>query len=333
MRRMDMIKFGIIGTSWISSEFIKASQDILEVEVTSVYSRNEETGQKFAKENNINDVFVDYEQMLMSNKIDAVYIGSPNAMHFEQALLAIKKGKHVICEKAITSNLKELDILIEKAKEYNVLLIEAVKSLSMPIFEKIKKNKDEIGPIRQVVFNFCQYSSKYNAYKKGEIPNIFNPEFSAGALMDIGVYCVYPCVALFGTPKSIKSQVTRLESGVDGAGSIILAYEGFEVTLIYSKINASFIASEIMGEEGSLIIHRISSPDKLERVKGNGEEIQDITPKRQYMPMYYEIKEFVETLKSEKRESKIYSYELMREVMTVLEAVRRENGIVFPADN
>lgn len=328
-----MIKFGIVGTSWIAAEFVKAARDIVEVEVTSVYSRNQVTGEEFATANHIKDVFSDYEDMLMSSEVDAVYIGSPNALHFSQALLAIEKGKHVICEKAITSNLKELNILIEKASKQGVLLIEAMKSLSMPIFEEIQKNIDQIGPIRQAVFNFCQYSSKYDAYKKGELPNIFNPKFSAGALMDIGVYCVYPCISLFGVPKSIKSQVTKLESGVDGAGSIILGYESFQVTLIYSKINASFVPSEIMGEEGSLIIHHISSPDKLEKVIGKGEEIKDITPAREYMPMYYEIKEFVDTLNRGQRESKIYSHELMREVMAVLDQVRRENGIVFPADH
>ncbi|MGL6174972.1 MAG: Gfo/Idh/MocA family protein [Cellulosilyticaceae bacterium] len=327
-----MIRFGVVGTNWISNEFIKAVENLEDCEVTSIYSRKLETGKKFAEENKLQYYYTSYEEMLASEEVDAVYIGSPNALHFEQSLAAIQKKKHVICEKAITSNVKELKQLIEEAKKYEVVIVEALKSLSMPIFEPLKAEIENIGTIRKVFLNFCQYSSKYDKYKNGELPNIFNPKFSAGGLMDIGIYCIYPCVALFGIPKSIRSQVTMLESGVDGGGTIVFEYDGFEATLIYSKINDSYIPNEIMGEEGSLIIHRISSPERLEKVTKKDKIITNITPSMEQIPMYYEVKEFVETIKKGKIESYIYTHELMLQVMELLEKIRKDNGIIFPAD-
>ncbi|MHC1747829.1 MAG: Gfo/Idh/MocA family protein [Cellulosilyticaceae bacterium] len=327
-----MIRFGIIGTSWISAEFASVCKLIPEVELTAVYSRNDESGKKFAEENNILDVFTDYDVMLQGDYIDAVYIASPNAMHFQQALLALNAKKHVICEKAITSNLKELNVLIEAANANNVILLEAVKCLAMPTYHRLKENLVKIGPIRKVFFNFCQYSSKYNAYLDGEVPNIFNPVFSAGALMDIGIYCIYPCIDLFGMPKGIKSQVNKLRTGVDGSGSILMNYEGFGAVMMYSKINASLLPSEIMGENGSILIDHISKPMEI-TLNLTGQEPIQIGFETEYEPMYYEVKEFVDAIMQNRLNVHYYNHALSQNVMHILDSIRQANHIVFPADN
>jgi len=81
--------------------------------------------------------------------------------------------------------------------------MEALKTTFLPNFIAIKDNLHKIGRIRRVINIFCQYSSRYDAYKQGNLPNIFNPTFSTGSLMDIGIYCVYPVICLFGKPKEV----------------------------------------------------------------------------------------------------------------------------------
>ena len=70
------------------------------------------------------------------------------------------------------------------------------------------------GTIRRISFQYAKYSSRYDKFKEGIIENAFNPAFSNGALMDIGVYCVHPLVRLFGMPKKIIADSLLLSNGV-----------------------------------------------------------------------------------------------------------------------
>ncbi|MCQ4762299.1 oxidoreductase, partial [Alistipes onderdonkii] len=99
-----------------------------------------------------------------------------------------------------------------------------------------------------------QYSSRYDKFRQGIVLNAFNPELSNGAMMDIGVYTVYPMVALFGRPLEVEAQGIVLSSGADGQGAINFRYEGMNATVLYSKIANSSLPSEIQGEEGNLLL-------------------------------------------------------------------------------
>lgn len=327
-----MIRFGVVGTNWISEEFIRVCEGIEDIVVTSVYSRTLETGKAFADKNHIDHVFTTYKSFLEDGKIDAIYIGSPNAMHFEHGKLALEAGKHVLCEKPITSHKRELDELIRLAKTNKLLLMEAVKIIAMPTYAVLKEHLKEIGAIRQVYFHYCQYSSRYDAYKRGELPNIFNPDFSTGSLMDLGIYSLYPCIDLFGLPKTVESKAYLLESGVDGNGSILFDYGTFQAVLVHSKINDSSLPCEIMGEEGSLQIDYISRPSCITLFK-KGEEPKVLNEPLAYEAMQYEVEAFVTALKSGKNESELYSYKLSSEVMQMLDTIRSQCGIHFKADN
>lgn len=243
----------------------------------------------------------------------------------------MKNRVHTICEKPITSNLNELTKLIKLSRMTNTALMEAIIPISMPSYKSIKENLCKIGEIRNVIFSFCQYSSKYDLYLNGETPNIFNPKFSTGALMDIGIYCVYPAIDLFGIPQNIKSSATYLKNEVDGSGVSILSYENFNVTIVYSKIHNSHIKSEIMGEEGSIVIDYISKPNKVELYKNNGDR-EILFDSNNKLNMYYESKEFINTVENKKIESEINSHELSINVMKTLDAIRQKLNIEFDAD-
>ncbi len=325
------IRLGVVGTGPIVKSFIAACKAIPEIKIHAVYSRTKESGGMFAEAMGIPHLFTQYEDMLKGDLIDAVYIASPNACHYEHAKKALLYSKHVLCEKPFTSNIKELNLLIQLAKEKNLLMMEAMKSLAMPAYTILKDNLNKIGPVRKVLFNFCQYSSKYPAYLRGESPNIFSLKLSTGALMDIGVYCVYPCIDLFGMPKALKGTAHKLDNGIDGSGTLLLEYESHEAVLTYSKINSSTLGSEIMGEAGSLFVDFISSPKKVE-LRLNGREPVQLTKALEHEPMYYEAREFVDTILAEKHESQIYRYELAQNVMQMLDAMRSQIQLVFEAD-
>lgn len=326
-----MKKFAIIGTNWITEEFIKAAKEVPDFSLKAVYSRTEEKAKEFAAKVGAELTFTNLEEMAKSDEIDAVYIASPNSFHAEQAILLMNHGKHVICEKPMASNTKEVQAMIEAAQQNNVVLMEAMKTTLLPNFQAIRKHIHKIGKIRRYFASYCQYSSRYDAYKQGTVLNAFNPKFSNGSLMDLGVYCLYPMVVLFGKPLNVKANSVKLETGVDGEGSVILDYGEMDAVVQYSKISNSYIPAEIQGEEGSIIIDAIHTPQKVE-IRYRDGRIEDITETQDHHPMYYEAKEFIELIQNGKQQSEINSHQHSLTTIEIIEKARKQTGIVFPAD-
>ena len=326
-----MIRFATIGTNWITEAFIEAARKVEDFALTAVYSRTEEKAKEFAKKTGAERTFTNLEELAKSKDIDAVYIASPNSLHAEQAILLMNHGKHVLCEKPMASNTKEVRAMIDAARRNDVVLMEAMKSTLLPNFQAIREHLHKIGKIRRYFASYCQYSSRYDAYKQGTILNAFNPAFSNGSLMDIGVYCIYPMVVLFGKPHRLQANSLKLDSGVDGEGSIIFDYGDMDAVVMYSKITNSYLPSEIQGEEGSILIDAIHTPTKVE-IRYRDGRTEDITVPQEQPPMYYEAKEFIELIKSGKRESSINSHDHSLTTIELIEQARKQTGIIFPAD-
>lgn len=325
------ISFGVIGTNFITDRFIAAGSLLSQFKVTAVCSRQLETAQQFADKHQITYSFTDIDEMLDSGHIQALYIAAPTSLHAHYAKIALAKGIHVLCEKPVTSNSAELRELIALAKQHNVLFMEAMKSSFMPAYRQAAQYIGEIGQVRRFFASFCQYSSRYDAYKAGNVMNAFKPDYSNGALMDIGVYCIYPAVMLFGKPNAVKASAYMLESGVDGEGSIILQYDHMDAVLMYSKITNSSLPLEIQGEDGNLILNRVSDPDEIHFVPRGGESKNISLPTVEH-DMYYEIAEFIHLLEAGKTESSINSFENSLITMEIMDEARKQIGLVFPAD-
>ncbi|WP_082865644.1 Gfo/Idh/MocA family protein [Paenibacillus crassostreae] len=325
------MRFGIIGTNWITERFIQAGMESDQFEIGAVYSRTEEQGRTFASKFDIPLVFTDLEEMVANDLLDAVYIASPNSLHAQQAICCMNYGKHVLCEKPISSNVRELRMMIETAQTKDVLLMEAMKSTLMPSFTIMKNNLYKIGRVRRYFASFCRYSSSYDELQQGAIPNTFNPTYSSGSLMDLGVYCIYPLVSLFGKPNTIESISVLLSSGTDGEGSMVLGYNKMDAIISHSKITDSYLPAEIQGENGTMIIDRISSPQNVKIHYRDG-TIEDLTIPPVHNPMYYEIQEFIDLLECGKRKSSINSFTNSLMVAEIMDEARRQGGIHYPAD-
>lgn len=326
-----MVRFGIIGTNWITESFIQAASKIEDFSLTAVYSRTSEKAGEFADKYGATHTYTDLNEFASSPEFDAVYIASPNSLHASQAILCMQNGKHVLCEKPIASNTDEVSQMIAAAKEHHVVLMEALKTTQLPNFLAIKENLHKIGKVRRYFASYCQYSSRYDKYKEGSVLNAFKPEFSNGSLMDIGIYCVYPAVALFGEPKEVKASSYMLESGVDGEGSILLTYDDMDAVIMYSKITNSYVPSEIQGENGSIIIDKIHTPESV-KIQYKDGTIEDITREQESESMYYEAKEFISLVSQNKQQSELNSHQNSIMTATILEKARKQIGLVYPAD-
>ena len=257
------LKFGIIGTNFISSDFCEAALLVPEVELYAVYSRKQATGDAFARKHGISRVYTNYDAFLDCG-LDAVYVASPNFIHCGQTLKALDQGKHVLCEKIMAVNEKEVQSMIDCAREKGRILLEAMRPDFDPAYELIEQTLPRLGRLSRATFEFCQYSSRYDRYLEGELPNAFNPGLCNAAVMDIGVYCIHSLVRLFGMPKQIKSCSTKLANGFEGSGAVLMQYDNMVAEAIYSKTAVSVTPSVIQGEKGSLLMDYVSRPETLE---------------------------------------------------------------------
>ncbi|WP_163098966.1 Gfo/Idh/MocA family protein [Peribacillus alkalitolerans] len=326
-----MVRFGVIGTNWITERLLEAAIEVEGFELAAVYSRTREKAEVFANQYGVSQIYTNLLDMATSQEIDAVYIATPNSYHAEQAILFLQNGKHVLCEKPLAANANEVSRMIQVAKENDVLLMEAMISTFLPNFKVIQANIHKLGPIRKYFASYCQYSSRYDKYKEGIVLNAFNPEFANGSLMDLGIYCLYPLIALFGEPRDVEATSVMLESGVDGEGSVLLKYDDKEAVVMYSKITNSYLPSEIQGEKGVMVIDKIHRAEKVE-IRYNDGTVEELTVDQPHPHMYYEMKEFIDLIHQGKSESKINSYENSYLTMNVMDKTRKKIGLIYPSD-
>ncbi len=324
-----MIGFATIGTNFVVEWFLEAAKKCPELHYLLAYSRSGGTAKAFAGKHGADGFCTTLEEIAENGNILAVYIASPNSLHFEQARILLGAGKHVLCEKTITSNQRELEILLVLAKEKGVTLLEAMRPVFDPGFCLIRDSLPKLGRIRRVTFQYGKYSSRYDRFKQGVLENAFNPAFSNGALTDIGVYCIHSLVRLLGMPRRILADGIFLNNGVDGAGTILASYEGMQAELLYSKISDNRLPSQIQGEEGTLVLYELPSPFRIEYYSRKGEK-RILWQREEGMNMEYEAQEWVRVIRGEISPEEYNRCSLME--MQIIDEVKKQLGIIFPAD-
>lgn len=327
-KETDMIRFGMIGTGKIAEKFWQANRYGKDFELTAVYSRTLERARQFGFQKGQLQYFDDLEAFANSDCIDAVYVASPNCCHYEQVMTLLKAGKHVLCEKPMASNLEQAQEMFAEAEKQNLILLEGMRSIYAPSFQKMIPYMETLGTIRRATLQYCQYSSRYDNYKRGIVENAFKPELSNGALMDIGVYVVSCMIRLFGAPKAIKASGIKLHNGVDGAGTILMEYPDMIGEAIYSKITDSAMPSQIQGEDASMLVQEIENVKDLRIVRKG--VVQSIHFEQSDNILNYETQEFIKMIKTGMGWEK--SKEITLETMKVLDEARKQLHIVFPAD-
>ena len=338
---MKKIRFGVIGTNNITDWVIAGGKEDERFELVAVCSRTQERADEFAAKHGIPHTFTSVEEMATSPLIDAVYIATPNYMHARQSIVCMNCGKHVLCEKPFASNAREVKEMIEVARKNNVALMEAMISTLNPNFAVVKDKMEKLGTIRRYFASYCQYSSRYDKFKEGVIMNAFRPELSNGAVMDIGIYTIYPMVALFGRPNRIDAQGVVLHTGVDGQGAVNFSYDGMNATVLYSKIANSALPTEIEGEEGNLLLDKIHITKEVRfiprKATSQGKEQSyagmEIGVPLGHSEYYYEIAEFINLIEQGKKESHVNSLDNSLATMEIIDEIRRQLGVCYPADN
>jgi len=335
-----MIRFGLIGTGRITAWVLKGAIQDPRFKAVAVCSRSADSAQRFISEHpeafpDGGMVFTSVEEMASCPDIDAVYVGTPNATHHSYTMTCLRSGKHVLCEKPMGCSAREVEEMTEASRLGGKALMEAMIATLNPNFTAARARLGDIGDIRYISATYLQYSTKYDALKKGSVANSFNPQMGGGALEDIGVYTTYPIVAMFGMPQDVKCVRRCIPSDcgdVEVEGSAILKYPGMSASLAWSKTVDAHIPTEICGEEGSLLldsIHNAHSATLLPHAAPSGGRGPAADPVKlhdglQQDDYYYEFKEFLDVIERGDIESPINSHRVSLDNRRLMDIIKSQ---------
>jgi scyllo-inositol 2-dehydrogenase (NADP+) len=338
------MRFGIIGTGRISDWVLKGAVLDPRFEAAAVCSRTREKAQEFAAAHGIGKIYTDIDAIASDPDIDAVYIGTPNHTHHDLAIRCLNHGKHVLCEKPLASNALEVKEMMAAANANGVMLMEAMISTLTPNFRVAAQALKTLGTPRRFFSAYCQYSSRLDLLKRiisGEdcspVPSSLNPDCSGGALMDIGIYTIYPMVVLFGAPLSIKANVTTClvpvsggKKPVDLQGSVLFKYPEMEAVVTYSKIADSNLPTEIACDGGILTLDQIHIARRVwltprgipSSGRSSGPAATEISVPADDDAYLCEFREFIDTVQSGRRESSVNTLATSLAVAEILDEIK-----------
>ncbi|EHK2355509.1 Gfo/Idh/MocA family protein [Clostridium perfringens] len=320
---MKKLKWGILGPGNIARDFAQALNRV-NGEVYAVASRNKERAEKFARENNVKKAYGSYDEIIKDKDIDVVYIATPHSNHYEYIIKSLNNNKHVLCEKAITVNERELEEALKIAREKNLVLEEAMTLFHMPLYEKVIKkiNKEDLGKVNMVQVSFGSFK-EYD-----ENNRFFNLDLAGGALLDIGTYALsFARYFLSSMPEEILSTVKKAKTGVDEESGIILKTKEDEIATISLAFRSKMPKRGIVScDNGFITIDNFPRANKATINYLDG-AVEVIECGEEEKALDYEVIFMEERIKENKESNSI---DLTYDVTKIMNKVRKDWGIVYP---
>ena len=326
------MKIGIVGTGMIA-QMVGPNMASWGIEVTAVAGTPNTMDQinELADKLGAAGRYTDYHDLIADPEVDTVYVAVPNFLHYAVSEAALVAGKDVVCEKPLASNEVEAAKLAAIAKEHKRFLWEAVVTTRQPNFKMVRDELlAKIGTIKAVSVNYSQYSSRYDAFRAGEVLPAFDPAKAGGAIMDIGLYTLTYTIGLFGEPKR-ATYFANIERGIDTSGLVVMEYDGFTATNVCAKDSNGALGATIQGTDGW--IKTFSGANACGAVtlhlNDGTEEVIDRS-----LPIMWEgeFREFIAQQNAGDLEECYRQLDESLLVSRIQNTVRREAGVIFPAD-
>lgn len=314
------INWGIIGLGNIAHKFAK---DLLTVENANLYavaSRSLDKANKFAEQYNATKAYGSYDALAKDSNIDAVYIATPHVFHKENTLLCLEHNIAVLCEKPFAMNLQEVNVMIKKAKEKNVLLMEALWTYFLPHYQFVLKTLADktYGNILKLEADF---GFKSNHSKTSRV---WEKSLGGGSLLDIGIYPIFVALSTLEKPNTIDANATFTETGVDATCNIEFNYnENIKAFLESSFIEDTPTEAIFHCEKATIKINtQFHCPTTVTIAEQNGAE-KTIDFNYKTIGYNYEIEHFNNLLRMQKTESDIMTFQFSQQLIKTLDDVRK----------
>ncbi|QBQ07673.1 Gfo/Idh/MocA family oxidoreductase [Spiroplasma gladiatoris] len=320
-----MIKIGTIGTSNITKKFVKSAVNSESIKIVCCYSRNKQKAKDFILENNLNAKAVDSFNVLV-DEVDALYIASPNGLHYEQAKYFLSQQKHVLLEKPLALNYEQACELASVAEVNKVILMEAFRTAHLPQFKKLFELCSDTQPFL-ANFSITQYSSRMPNVKKGIYDSVFDEYLGKGSTYDLLIYPVELSIALFGPVKEVKSMRLTLPNNSGLNDLVIIRHKNnVLVNITCSKASKGSNYNEILSDNGTIDFIDNSHLKEINFTSLNNSKKTNIYTQNEEVDFFdYELKLFIKMIENNDYNVRNYLLDISCEAVKVLNWVEKNS--------
>jgi predicted dehydrogenase len=326
----DRLRWGILGTGWISTQM---TSDLLLTDhvVTAVGSRTQAAADAFAATHGIPNVHASYEALVADPEVDVIYVGTPHPYHYDNTVLALNAGKHVLLEKPFTLNADQAQKIVDLAASKKLVVLEAMWTRWMPHMIRIREllAAGALGELRSMIVDHDQKLPTDVTHR------IQNPDLGGGALLDLGIYPISFAWDVFGEPSSVYALSSPTPvTGVDQNDAIVLGYPSGAKAIINTVLDAAGPnTSVIVGTEARIAIDPVwYNPTSFSLIAPDGTVLERFDQKVPGRGMQFQADELERLVAAGEIAGTILPPTETVAIMGTLDEVRRQIGLKYPGE-
>ena len=323
----DGLNWAVLGTGVIANQMAQALVK-MDKSLYGVANRTHEKAVAFAEKYHVGKVYDRIADVFEDPEVDIVYLTAPHNTHYGFMKKALEHGKHLLVEKSITLNSRELNEMIALADEKGLVLAEAMTIWHMPLYKELWRivKSGELGRVQMITMNF-------GSFKEYDMNNrFFNMNLAGGAMLDIGVYALSIVRSFMDEqPENIVSQWKPSPTGSDEQASILLQNSlGQMATVALSMHSKQPKRAMISCEKGYIEIMEYPRADQAVITDAQTGKTREISSGDTEDALYYEMQDMEQAVK--KRDVSAMHLEYSRDVMDIMTRLRKDWGMKYPGE-
>jgi predicted dehydrogenase len=323
------VRWGILGTGFIAGLQVA---DLVGngFSVQAVGSRTAEAAERFAAEFAIGSAHGSYEDLVRDPDVDAVYISTPHPFHYENALLALNAGKHVLIEKPFAMNAWQARAIVDLAESKGLVALEAMWTRYLPHMVRIRElvRSGALGEVRTVIADHNQN------LPKDPLHRVNDPVLGGGALLDLGIYPVSFAFDVLGATVNVRALASMTSTGVDRQTAMIFEYGDGQQAMLHCALDtAGPNRASVIGTEGSIEIDPVwYTPTPFTRYDADGNLVERFEESVSGRGMQYQAWELERLVRAGATANDVLPARESVLVMATMDEVRRQIGLSYEAD-
>ncbi|MFT6896471.1 MAG: putative dehydrogenase [Paraglaciecola sp.] len=324
---MKSFNWGIIGPGSIADWFAEALAPSTRGQLYAVASRNMTKAQTFADKYSAPMAYGSYQDMLNDDKVDAVYIATPQSLHYQQAKMCLEAGKHVLIEKPLTINAAQSESLITLSQRKNLLLQEGLWSRFMPCFEQVQSwlDEDRIGELQYICSDIGFAFGHHQGHR------LHDPNLGGGALLDLGVYSITLSQYLLQEhPSKISAMSHFGNRQVDENTAVTMRYPSGRFSQFTCTIAAQASNTmTLMGSKGRIVLPYMFWNGNKVILQQENQQDEVIEFTHRVNGFEYQIEEAMNMIDKKQSCSDFMPHADSLAVMQTMDEIRRQIGLQF----
>jgi predicted dehydrogenase len=320
------IRWGILGCGHIAQKFASDINITERNVIQAAASRDGNKAAAFADKYKAKTSYGSYEDMVLDPEVDIVYVATPHMRHFEDSVMCLNAGKHVLCEKPVTVKYDEAVMIYRLANEKKLFFMEALWTCFHPAFRKALEwaESGKIGKVLQVSADFGIQSPVVYSNR------IYNPELAGGSLLDVGIYPAFLAMQFMNAPRCTAAEAVFSPTGIDSSCSWILKSDSGQLASLCSSVETvTPVLASVSGEKGRIVFDRMFFMDVgatletaagKERAEGSGEGFG----------YQQEVAHCADCLRKGYIESPFWTADKSLKLQAVLRDIREKIGLKYP---